>query len=224
MSEILFIRCEDVDYGTYYMPTTLGYTALALLMLVLLIIACLVTSGHAHRMRAKELAFCGLAVALAYVTSLIKVIDMPMGGAVTLFSMMFITLVGYWYGLKTGLMVAVTYGLLQLATNPWIISLPQMLFDYIFAFGALGLSGVFSNSNHGMLKGYLLGVLGRFCFSFISGMAFFGSSGAAYNMSAALYSFVYNLCYLGTEAVITVVLLLLPPVSSALKRIKNEAL
>lgn len=60
--------------------------------------------------------------------------------------MLFLVLIGYWYGLRAGLMTAIAYGFLQLVSDPYIISIPQMLVDYIFAFGALGLSGLFSKS------------------------------------------------------------------------------
>ena len=69
-------------------------------------------------------------------------------------------------------MTAVAYGFLQLIVDPYIISIPQMLTDYIFAFGALGLSGIFSKSRYGLLKGYVAGVLGRYFFTFLSGMIF----------------------------------------------------
>lgn len=48
-----------------------------------------------------------------------------------------------------------------------------MLLDYILGFGALGLSGVFSKSKHGLVKGYIIGVIGRFICSFLSGWIFF---------------------------------------------------
>ena len=63
-----------------------------------------------------------------------------------------------------------------------------MLVDYIFAFGALGLSGLFSKSKNGLVKGYIAGVLGRYFFAFLSGMIFFGAYAADYGMSAPVYS------------------------------------
>ena len=164
-----------------------------------------------------------MAMALAMVTSMIKLVDMPMGGSVTLCSMLFICLIGYLFGARTGLTAAVAYGVLQLVVDPYIISIPQMLTDYLLAFGALGLSGFLSNKKHGLIGGYLLGVLGRYFFAFLSGMIFFGSYAADYNMSAPVYSLVYNGAYLGAEAVVTVIILLLPPVSKGLAKVKNMA-
>ena len=76
---------------------------------------------------------------------------------------------------------------------------------------ALGLSGIFSKSKTGLVKGYAIGVLGRYFFSFLSGMIFFGTYAADYGMSAPVYSLVYNGLYLGAEALITIVILMLPP-------------
>ena len=214
----------DEEWGNYFELTGAGYTALVVLMIAILLVGCLISNADGKRkFSTRQLVFSAAAMALAMVTSMIKLVDMPMGGSVTLFSMLFICLIGYWYGLYGGLMAAIAYGFLQLIVDPYIISIPQMLTDYIFAFGALGLSGVFSNKKNGLVKGYLLGVFGRFVFTFLSGLIFFGSYAADYNMSAPLYSFVYNGAYIGTEAAITIVVLLLPPVSKGLLHIKKLA-
>ena len=113
-----------------------------------------------NKIKVKHIAFAAMAVALAIATSMIKVIKLPMGGSVTLFSMLFIVLIGYWYGIKVGLTAALAYGVLQLLLDPYILNIPQVLLDYILGFGALGLSGIFSNSRHGLIKGYIVGVIG----------------------------------------------------------------
>ncbi len=214
----------DEEWGNYFELTGAGYAALIVIMIAVLLVGCLITNaGGKKKFSTKQLVFSAVAMALAMVTSMIKLFDLPMGGSVTLCSMLFICLIGYWYGLYGGLTAAIAYGFLQLIVDPYIISLPQMLTDYIFAFGALGLAGVFSNKKHGLLYGYLLGVLGRFVFSFLSGMIFFGSYASSYNMTAPVYSFVYNGAYIGAEALITIVIILLPPVAKGLLRIKNMA-
>ncbi len=215
----LAVFTED---GTYAL-TGAGYTVLVLVMLALLLLACYLTKAdNKGRTGTRRLVFSAMAMALAFVTSFIKFLDLPMGGSITLFSMFFICLIGYWYGLQAGLMAAVAYGILQLVTGPYIISFPQLLCDYIFAFGALGLSGVFSNARHGLLKGYLLGVVGRYFFAFLSGLIFFGQY-APEGMSPAAYSAAYNGIYIFTEAAITVVIMLLPPVAKALASCKALA-
>lgn len=208
--------------GTYAL-TGAGYTALVLIMLALLIGACWITKVDEHsKFSTKRLVFSAMAMALAFVTSFIKFLELPMGGSITLFSMFFIALIGYWYGLSSGLMAAVAYGVLQLITGPYILSVPQMLCDYIFAFGALGLSGLCSNMKHGLIKGYIVAVIGRFVFAFLSGFIFFGQY-APEGMNPAVYSASYNGIYIFTEAIITIIIVALPPVDAALKRIKNQA-
>lgn len=215
---------EDPEWGNYYNLTVLGYTAIAVIMVLLLLIAVMLTSNKGAKLKTKDLAFCSLALALAYVTSeFIKLFKMPMGGSVTLFSMLFVTLIGYWYGFKTGLLAAVAYGVLQLVVDPYILSFPQVLFDYIFAFGALGLSGLFSKKKNGLIIGYLVGILGRLFFSWISGMLFFASSAADWNMSAPLYSFLYNGAYIGAEGLMTVIVLFVPQVREGLAVVKRLA-
>ena len=137
--------------------------------------------------------------------------------------MMFITLVGYWYGLSIGLTTAVAYGILQLILDPYILSIPQMLFDYIFAFGALGLSGLFTNQKHGLIIGYWVGILGRYLFSTLSGCIFFATY-APEGLNPVLYSLLYNGAYMGTEAVLTSIVMLLPPVQHSFRMIKKMAL
>ena len=146
-----------------------------------------------------------------------------MSGRNLLKRLLFICLAGYWYGLRTGLVTAVAYGILQLIADPYVISIPQLFTDYIFAFGALGLSGLFRNQKNGLVKGYLAGVLGRYFFSFLSGMIFFGTYAADYGMTAPLYSLLYNGSYLFCEAVMTLVILSLPPVKKIMGQLKSMA-
>ncbi len=219
-----FFTTEEYDGVTSYLPTTAGYAVLIIVMLAILLIACFCNGKKSVKLSSKQLAFSAMAMALAVVTSMIKLFELPMGGSVTLLSMLFVVLIGYWFGLKAGLMTAIAYGFLQLILEPYIIHPMQMLVDYIFAFGALGLSGLFANKKHGLLIGYWVAVAGRFVFAFLSGMIFFGSVAADYNMSIPVYSAVYNGSYLLAESILTTVVICIPAVNKALARIKNMAL
>ena len=146
---------------------------------------------------------------------------MPMGGSVTLLSMLFICLIGYWFGPKFGLTAGAAYGLLQFIIDPYMLSLAQVLFDYPLAFGALGLSGFFNRRKYGLQLGYIAGVLGRFAFSTLSGVIFFASY-APEGMNPWVYSSLYQGTYLGAEGIITLIIISIPPVARALNTVKRQ--
>ena len=130
----LFVNQVTDEWGTSYSLTGLGYGVLVILMLALLVLACFL--GGEKKIKTKHLVLSAVAMALGMITSFLKIFEAPMGGSVTLFSMLFICCIGYWYGLRTGLMTGIAYGLLQLISDPYIISLPQMITDYLLAFGS----------------------------------------------------------------------------------------
>lgn len=169
----------------------------------------------------KNLAFCGLLIALATVTSFIKIFSFPFGGSVTLLSMLFVVLAGYFYGPKLGILTAIVYGLVQLVIDPQIYYPMQVVMDYVLAFGALGLGSFFWKKKHGLITGYLVGVTGRYLFSALSGYIFFAEY-AWEGWSPILYTLAYNGSYIYAEAAITLVLLLLPPVRKAIAKVKQE--
>jgi len=220
-----FATAVQNSYGeTVYYPTAAGYVLLGVLLFVLIVLALRFGSTKAGKpIMTRQLVFSAAAMALAFVTSNLKFFALPMGGSITLFSMFFITLIGYWYGLKAGLMTAFAYGLLQLIIDPYVLSIPQMICDYPLAFGALGLSGIFCEKKHGLMLGYLTGVAGRFVFAFLSGLIFFGYY-APEGMHPAVYSFLYNGSYIGAEALLTVLVLMIPAVRTALDSVRDLAL
>ena len=122
----------------------------------------------------KQIVFSAMAIALATVISVaIKLPSLPNGGSTTLFSMLIVCLIGYWYGPKVSLIAAIAYGILQFIVGPYVVHPLQVLLDYPLAFGALGLSGFFSGSKNGLMKGFLVGATGRFIVHCISGVIFY---------------------------------------------------
>lgn len=201
--------------------TAAGYTLVAVAVFLLLIVISVFAGGR-KKIGAKQLAYCSMALALAVVCSQIKLFRLPTGGSITLFSMLFVVLIGYWYGPVVGLLAGVTYGLLRLVLGPYIVSLPQMLLDYPIAFGALGISGFFCNRKNGLLIGYIAAVLGRFFFAVLSGVIFFGMY-APEGMNPLLYSISYNGFYLCAEGLLTLILLAVPAVRKAMMSVKLQA-
>ena len=86
----------------------------------------------------------------------------------------------------------------------------------------MGLSGIFSNAKHGLLKGYITAVLGRYVFAVLSGYLFFGMY--AWDGWAALpYSLAYNAIYIFAEAALTIAVISIPTVKKAMMQIKTMA-
>ena len=214
------------DWGeNVFKLTTIGLISVGILIPVFVIAAVILrpkTTGKVSAMATTQLVFSAAAMALAIVTAEIKFTRLPMGGSITLFSMLFIVLIGYWYGLKAGLMTGFAYGLLQFFMYPVVYSPMQLLIDYPLAVGALGLSGLFSEKKNGLLKGYILGVTGRYIFAFISGIIFFGHY-APEGTPAAVYSLSYNATYIVPEAIATIVIISIPAVSKAMNYVKGKA-
>lgn len=205
-----------------YVPTTLGNALLIVVIAALLVAAMMFARRNSKKLSVKQLVFCAAAIALGTILSNIKLFHFPTGGSITLFSMLIVVLPGYWFGLGAGLMTGVAYGILQMLIDPYILFPAQLCLDYLLAFGALGLSGLFTHSKNGLIKGYIAGVFGRYVFVVLSGWLFFGAY-AWEGWNALPYSLVYNGIYVFSEAALTVVVLLLPPVRSAIQRLAKMA-
>lgn len=225
----LFLNQED----GYYSLTTTGVIAFVVIIVVLVMLIAFfrkkenAETTNAKTFSAKQLVFSAVALALGFVTSYVKIIDMPWGGSVTLCSMLFVTLIGYWYGPKIGLTAGFAYGILQFLQGggSYILSPMQVCMDYILAFAALGLSGFFSQKKNGLIKGYLFAVFIRGLFHTVGGYLYWMDyMPESFPKSFAfLYPFAYNYAYLLIECFITVVILLFPPVKNAMTRVKTLA-
>ena len=225
MSDLFAFSTVDSWEQDAFQLTTTGILMVVVLMVALLAFA-VILQPKEIRSRAfttKQLVFSAVAVALATVTSMLKLFEMPLGGSITPFSMLFIVLIGYWYGPKAGLMTGFAYGLLQFILDPIFYSIPQMIVDYPLAFGALGVSGFFFQKKYGLLIGYIAGISARFVFAWLSGVLFFAAYADGSGMSAPVYSMAYNGSYIFTEGILTLVLISIPLVAKALAQVKRLA-
>ena len=210
------------DWGeTTYVPTTLGNVCLVILILILLFLAAGFIRKRSKKLSVQQLAFCAVSIALGTVLSNIKVFSFPTGGSITLLSMLIICLPGYWFGMGAGILTGIAYGVLQMLFDPYILFPAQLVVDYLLAFGALGLSGLFYKRKNGLIPGYVVAVLGRDAFAVLSGWLFFGIY-AWEGWNPLPYSLVYNAIYIFAEAGVTIVVLLLPPVRKALDMVKKQ--
>lgn len=205
--------------------STLGQVMIWVLAIGLLFVI-LILGGSQEKSRSKvrRMAFSAIAIAIATVLSNIKILSLPQGGTVTLFSMAIVASIGYWYGIKQGMLSGLIYGVLQLIFgDAYVVHPLQLILDYPLAFAMLGLAGIFKNSENGLIKGLAIGAFGRFFCSFISGIVFF-SEYAPDDMPVIQYSMAYNGAYVGLEVFFTVIILMIPAVDYAMKTIKKMAI
>lgn len=207
--------------------TAAGYAVTIIAGIILFLAAAFFAAkaSSKKRMSTKQLVFCAAALALAYLTSYIKLFEMPWGGSVTLFSMLFVVLIGNWYGPKTGLLVGLAYGIIQFIQEPYVLSFFQVCCDYILAFAALGVAGFFARSKYGLVKGYIIAVIARGVFHALGGYLYWMDymPDNFPKALASLYPILYNYSYLLVEGVITVIVISIPAVSKALARVKQMA-
>ena len=204
--------------------TTAGY-AIAIIAGIVLFLAAIYFAGkhsEKHKLTTRQLVFCAVAMALAFVTSYLKIFTLPWGGSVTLCSMLFIVLVANWYGVGTGITVGLAYGILQFIQEPYVLSFFQVCCDYILAFAALGVA----KQSHGLLKGYIVAVIARGAFHALGGYLYWMSymPDNFPKSLTAIYPIVYNYSYLLAEGIITVIVISIPAVSKALAQVKKAAL
>lgn len=208
--------------------TTAGYVVCAIAGIALFVLAILFAGRNSEKkkMGTRQLVFCAMAIALAYVTSYLKLFSLPWGGSVTLCSMLFIVLIGNWYGVQTGIFAGLAYGIMQFLQEPYVLSFFQVCCDYILAFAALGVAGFFAKSSHGLLKGYIAAVIARGAFHALGGYLYWMDY-MPENFPQSLkgvYPIVYNYSFLLAEAVITVIIISIPAVVKGLGQVKKSAL
>lgn len=164
----------------------------------------------------RKMAECSMLVALATVLSVLKLVEMPYGGSITLASMLPIVVMSYRHGCGWGLISGLLYGVIQqlLGLNSlsyfttWYSILAVMLLDYVLAFTVLGFAGVFrkkvATQSHAMILGALLASLLRYILHTVAGCTVWAGLSIP-TEAALLYSIGYNATYMLPETIILLV-------------------
>ena len=163
----------------------------------------------------RRLVESALMLALSTILAELAVIKFPFGGSVTVFSQVPMVVLSYRYGVKWGVFASLAMGVIQLMfglenfsyVSRIVAYLILVFADYIIAFGALGLGGMFRNKIKNpavslALGGAVVSVI-RFVCHFVSGVTIWRDySGAE---SVWQYSLEYNGGYMLPELIVTVV-------------------
>lgn len=160
-----------------------------------------------------------LCIAMAFVLSYIKLFSMPLGGSITLCSMLPIVVFAYMYGPAYGFTAAFAYSILQIIQGAYIVHWAQFILDYFLAFTCLGLASFFRKN---LTLGMAVSGIARMICSIVSGVVFFSEYAAEAGYSSAIwYSLVYNASTIGVDTLVCVLVTLIPAVKRAVERIKN---
>ncbi len=184
-----------------------------------------------NKLFTKRLCVTAILIALSSVLSLLKVYEMPLGGSVTLLSMVPIVMVPLMYGTFWGLVGAFMYSVVQLMFGifidgllGWGLSLGYVIgaiiFDYILAYTVLGFAGIFKKKGViGIIFGIVLAMIFRFLSHLVSGGIFF-ASWCEWD-SVWIYSICYNGAYMLPEMIITTIAAVLIFKNPQIKKLYN---
>lgn len=168
-----------------------------------------------------KFAVCAIFVSLAFVLNLITIIRLPFGGSITLFSMLFIALPGYFFGARFGFTTSLVFSFLNLIVDPYIVHPVQLFLDYFLAFMSFGIVGFFRDKKQGLLIGFVIACIMRFLSSAVSGYVFFKEY-APIDWNPIVYTVVYNGSYIFIECIMTIVLISMKQVSKLIEKFKKE--
>ena len=203
-----------------FFESTAGIVTIIVVIVLMLLL--IMRSGKGSKKNdVRAMTISALMIALSMILGNIKLFRLPQGGSVTLLSILPIILVAYLFGTRQGVLAGFCVGLLNLIFGPYIIHPVQLLMDYPIPFGALGLAGLMRNKKNGLTWGYVVGVVARGICHVLSGVIFFAAY-APEGMNPWVYSFIYNFSFLTVEAVITIIIINIPPVRKALTGLRNS--
>ena len=195
------------------------------IVVLLAVMALVICIQRREKWTSRRVAYAAMCIAMAFILSMIKLFRMPQGGTVTPASLLPLILFSMAFGPVQGIVVGIAYGLLQLIEDPYVIHPIQLLVDYPMAFGAIALSSLAMLLPTKDLRvklpvGVLLGYLGRYFMAVLSGVVFFSEYAGEQN--ALVYSLVYNISYLGIEAVITCAISCIPGFARILESMRKK--
>jgi len=180
----------------------------------------------------KKLTVSAIMIALATVLMWVsKLIPAPwmQGGSVTIASMVPIIFIGIIYGSRWGLSASFAYALIQMMfgfypppTQTPLYFVMVVLIDYVFAFGVLGLSGmfysVFGKKYYSAIASAFVVTTLRYVCHIVSGVLIWGVY-AEEGQSVMAYSLIYNGTYMVPEIIISTVVTAIIFKSNSLKKI-----
>ena len=219
MEFVLWEKLAGLEGKELVMLIAAAVVAAALIVLLVCLRKRSAEEAPGKRVDTRALVYGALCISLSFVLSYIKLFSMPMGGSITLFSMLPIFVFAWMYGPAAGLLAGFAYSLLQVVQGAYVVHPVQFVLDYFLSFTVLGLAGFFPKS---LALGAGVGGFCRMLCGVLSGAIFFADSAAeAGYANAWAYSFMYNFTTIGVDTILCVIAALIPAVSKAAVRIRD---
>ena len=148
----------------------------------------------------RSIVYGAISIALSFALSYARIFKLPQGGSVTFASLLPLMIYCCMFGTRRGLIVCTIYGVLQALQDPYIIHPMQFLLDYPFAFGLIGVSGIFMEKGVfkdkkvvAFLLGGVIAVVLRYACHVCSGVFAFADYADLDKYGTAIaYSLAYN--------------------------------
>ena len=209
---------DSVDMRFVYVPVI----AIVILIAILVII-----SLNKKKFNTKCIAFAGLTIAASFGLSYLKFSPVTYGGSVTLASMVPIAIFAYMFGFAPALLCGLIYGLLQfIQGGMYVFTYATFLLDFLLAFTSISLMAVAKkvkkDSKYAPVLGICLVYLARFLFHFASGLIYFENGGIWASLpqdNAFIYSFLYQITYLGPDLIISGIVIYILCATKTFKRL-----
>ncbi len=176
--------------------------------------------NHANKLHLRVQALCegaillAVAVVLNYLSQIIFK-SLPQGGSITL-AMFPLLLYTHRWGLGRGLLCCFCYGVMDmLLGGGYAWGWQSILLDYLLAYTALGLGGLFAGKAWGIFPCIGVGCAARFAVHHISGLTLYriieptgieGLEGLGVFTNPHVYSLVYNGAYMLPNLIIALVI------------------
>ncbi len=180
--------------------------------------------------KTKIMVECSVLIAVSIILSFIKIYEAPLGGSVTLFSMVPLMIISIRHGLSWGLGSSFIFSIFKLwmgagnfAYVPTVKGIiVVILLDYLVAYTSIGLAGAFRNLKLSKNEktnvtvtttmGVVFACVVRFVSHFVNGAVVWYEitkngdwNEYVHTVGMWLYSFVYNITYIGPEAAMTII-------------------
>ena len=149
-------------------------------------------------------------VALAWLLGYLKLFELPQGGSINLAMLPIFIYCARW-GFAPGMLASFAFGTLHmLLSGAYAWGWQSILGDYIVAYSALGLAGLFSGQEKGFFTGSAVGALGRFLVHYLVGVWVWGEYMPERFFGLTMTTpWFYSLLYNGSYMLIDTILCLL---------------